>query len=103
MLCAMTVGEKVIWNAFVIRRRKTQIRNLANQEDLTNKNSKLIRKTFFFHEEGVDYIVFKIERCNEIAKPFFVEGFKNGNRFKMIIDTDSPVTIFALDEIKKSQ
>ena len=47
-------------------------------------------------------MVFKIERCNEIAKPFFVEGFKNGNRFKMIIDTDSPVTIFALDEIKKA-
>ena len=30
-----------------------------------------------------------------------MEGFINGNRLKAIIDTGSPVTIFALDEVKR--
>ena len=34
------------------------------------------------------------------AKPFYIEGFINGNRFKTMIDTGSPVTTFALVEIK---
>ena len=30
-----------------------------------------------------------------------MEGFINGNRFKVMIDAGSPVTIFALDEVKR--
>ena len=30
-----------------------------------------------------------------------MEGFINGNRFKTMIDSGSPVTIFALDEMKQ--
>ena len=30
-----------------------------------------------------------------------MEGFINGNKFKAMIDTGSPVTIFELDEIKQ--
>ena len=41
------------------------------------------------------------ETEKESAKPFYMEGFINRQPFKTMIDTGSPVTIFAVDEIKK--
>ena len=38
---------------------------------------------------------------DENTKPYYMEGFINGNRFKTMIDSGSPVTIFALDEMKQ--
>ena len=52
-------------------------------------------------ESDDDYTVLKIEGENENTKPYFMEGFINGNRFKAMIDSGSPVTIFALEELKK--
>ena len=46
------------------------------------------------------YMVLNVEGGRNEAKPFYMEGFINGNRFKTMIDTGYPVTIFALDEIK---
>ena len=52
-------------------------------------------------ESDDDYTVLKIEGENENTKPYFMEGFINGNRFEAMVDSGSPVTIFALDELKK--
>ena len=52
-------------------------------------------------EDDTDYAVLKIDGDDENNKPYFMEGFINGNRFKAIIDSASPVTFFALDELKK--
>ena len=35
------------------------------------------------------------------SEPYYMEGWINGFRFKTMIDTGSPVTIFAVDEIKR--
>ena len=52
-------------------------------------------------DEDEDYMVLNVEGGNNETKPYFMEGFINGNRFKTMIDTGSLVTIFALDEIKR--
>ena len=46
-------------------------------------------------------MVLNVEGGNNGTKPYYMEGFINGNRFKTMIDTGSPVTIFSLDEIKR--
>ena len=51
-------------------------------------------------EEGENYMVLNVEGNVDKAEPFYMEGFINGNRFKAMIDTGSPATIFALDDIK---
>ena len=38
---------------------------------------------------------------DENTKPYYMERFINGNKFKTMIDSGSPDTIFALDEIKQ--
>ena len=40
------------------------------------------------------------EGTNNI-EPYYMEGWINGFRFKTMIDTGSPVTIFAINEIKR--
>ena len=52
------------------------------------------------NEDEDDYMVLNVEGSENDSKPFYMEGFINGNRFKTMIDTGSPVTIFGLDEIK---
>ena len=46
-------------------------------------------------------MVLNLEGTDNDAKPYYREGFINGNRFKRMIDTGSPVTIHALDDIKR--
>ena len=41
------------------------------------------------------------EGGNNETNPYYMEGFINGNSFKTMIDTGSPVTIFAVDEIQQ--
>ena len=41
------------------------------------------------------------ESENEAGHLYYMERFLNGQRFKTMIDTGSPVTIFAVNEIKK--
>ena len=52
-------------------------------------------------DEDENYMVLNIEGNDNNTKPYYMEGFINGNRFKTMIDTGSPVTIYALDEKKK--
>ena len=54
-----------------------------------------------FGDEDDDYMVLNIEGGNNEVKPYYMEEFIDGSRFKAMIDTGSPVTIFALDEIKR--
>ena len=51
-------------------------------------------------EDDENYMVLDVEGDEENVKPYYMEGFINGNRFKAMIDSGSPVTIFALDELK---
>ena len=46
-------------------------------------------------------MVLKVEADKDQTKPYHMEGFINGNRFNAMIDTGFPVTIFALDEVKR--
>ena len=55
----------------------------------------------FGDEDDDDYMVLNVEGGNNEATPYFMKGFINGNRFETMIDTGSPVTIFALDEIDR--
>ena len=52
-------------------------------------------------DEDENYMVLNIEGNDNNTKPYYMEGFINGNRFKTMIGTGSPVTIYALDEMKK--
>ena len=52
-------------------------------------------------DEDEIYMVLIVEGNDNNTKPYYMEGFINGNRFNTMIDTGSPVTIYALDEIKK--
>ena len=51
-------------------------------------------------EDDENYMVLNVEGDEENVKPYYMEGFINGNRFKAMIDSGSPMTIFALDELK---
>ena len=51
-------------------------------------------------DEDESYMVLNVEGEEENSKPYYMEGFINGNRFKTMIDSGSPVTIFTLDELK---
>ena len=48
-------------------------------------------------------MVLKVEANKDQTKPYYTEGFINGNRFKAMIDTGSPLTIFALDEVTRRE
>ena len=45
--------------------------------------------------------VLNTEGEEENSKTYFMDGFINGNRFKTMIVSGSPVRIFALDELKR--
>ena len=61
----------------------------------------LVDQEKFGDNEDEDYMVLNVKGGNNETKPYYMKGFINGNRFKTMIDTGSPVTIFALDEIKR--
>ena len=52
-------------------------------------------------DEDENYMVLNVEGNDNNTKLYHMEGFISGNQFKTMIDTGSPVTIYALDEIKK--
>ena len=61
----------------------------------------LVDQDDFRDEDDDDYMVLNVEGGKNEAQPYYMEGFINGNQFKTMIDTGSPVTIFALDEIER--
>ena len=91
--------------------RKGHLERICNQKkkDTYPKNGKprrfgnrvqLVDQEESDNEDEDDYMVLNVEGSENDSKPFYMEGFINGNRFKTMIDTGSPVTIFGLDEIK---
>ena len=75
---------------------------MAIAEELAKECKELIQDPDQSGEENdEDYVVLKMESESETSKPYYMEGLINGNKFKTIIDTGSPVTIFELDEIKQ--
>ena len=52
-------------------------------------------------DDEEEYMVLKLNADKDQTKPSYMEGFINGNKFKSMIDTGSPVTIFAQDERKQ--
>ena len=67
----------------------------------SGRRLQLVDQDDFDEDDDETYMVLNVEGGNNDAKPFYMEGFINRNRFKTMIDTGSPVTIFALDEIKQ--
>ena len=51
-------------------------------------------------DDDDNYTVLKIEGEEDKSKPYFMENFINGNRYKTMIHSSTPVTIFALNELK---
>ena len=46
-------------------------------------------------DEVENYMVLNVEGNESNVKPYYMEGFVNGNLFKTMIDTGSPVTIYS--------
>ena len=61
----------------------------------------LVDQDDFGEEDDENYIVPNVEGGSEDTKRNYMEGFTNGNRFRTMIKTVSPVTIFELDKIGK--
>ena len=72
--------------------KKRHLEKVCNQKKSDNNQN---------DDEDENYMVLNIEGNDNNTKSYYMEGFINGNRFKTMIDTGSPVTIYALDEIKK--
>ena len=63
----------------------------------TNRRVQLVDQ----EDEDDDNIMVLNVEGDENTKPNYMEGFINRNKFKTMIDSGSPVTIFALDGIKQ--
>ena len=63
----------------------------------TNRRVQLVDQV----EEDNENIMVLIVAGDENTKPYNMEGFINGNRFKTMINSGSPVTLFELDERKQ--
>ena len=48
-----------------------------------------------------DNLVLKIDSSTDEAKPYYTEGYINGNKFRAMIASGSPVTFFAVAEVKR--
>ena len=91
--------------------KKGQQEKVCNQKKSDNnqnfgKNRRFGKRVQLVYQEDNDYedenyMVLNVEGNDDNTKPYYMEGFINGNRFKTMIDTVSPVTIYALDEMKK--
>ena len=92
--------------------RKSHLERVCNQKKKEANLESGKTRTFGNREQWVDqdgtgeddedeYIVLNVDGSSDDTKPFYMEGFINGNKFKIMIDTGSPVTILALDEAKR--
>ena len=86
--------------------------SLQSEEDKFQQNGKFKasdsseqtnRRVQFVDQDEKDdenILVLNVEG-DENTKPYYMEGFINGKKFKTMIDSGSPVTIFVLNEIKQ--
>ena len=99
MLCVTIAEERVISKEFATKRKKDTNPKISNTRGF-GKRVQRVDPEDSDEDEGDEYMVLKLEADKDKTKPYYMEGFMNGNRFKAMIDTGSPVTIFALDEVK---
>ena len=85
----------------VCNQKKKDTYQKSGNSSGSGRRMQLVDQEEFGDDEDDDYMVLNVEGGNNETKPYYMEGFINGNRFKTMIDTGSPVTIFALDEIKR--
>ena len=90
-----------------IRQRNGNGQNIGNTSNFRNSSRnanevQLVDQDEYDEELDDVMIVIQIEGDRESAKPFYRQSFKNGQKFKTMVDSGSPFTIFALDEIKQA-
>ena len=66
----------------------------GNREQF-NKRVQLVDQEEYDDDYKIDTVL-NVEGDEENVKPYYLEGFKNRNRFNIIMDSGSLVTIFAL-------
>ena len=69
----------------------------SGSSEQTNRRVQLVDQD---EEDDENIMVLNVEG-DENVKSYYMEGFINGNKFKTMIDSGSPVTIFALEETKQ--
>ena len=80
-------------------RKKSKFKAADNYEQTGRRVQLVDRKV---EEDNGNYTVLNIEGEEDNTKPYSMEGFVYGNRFKTMIDFGFPVTIFALDDLKRT-
>ena len=88
-------------------KQKDRLKNISMPKNFDRKfqNAKRVQRVDYFEEDqdsDSDEMVLNVESEGTYnSEPYYMEGWINGFRFKTMIDTGSPVTIFAIDEIKR--
>ena len=87
-------------------KQKDKLKKIAIPRNFDRKyqNAKKVQRVEYEEDQDSDSdaLVLNVE-SEETQKttPYYMEGWINGLHFKTMIDTDSPVTFFSVDEIKK--
>ena len=79
--------------------QKSGIFRANGHRDQFDKRVQLVDQEEFDDDEG-NYTELKLEGDEKNSKPYYMEGFINGNRFKTMINSRSLVTILALDQVR---
>ena len=85
----------------VCNQKKREANLNSGKPKTFGKRVQLVDQDGTGEDEEDDYMVLNVDGSSDDAKPVYMEGLINGNEFKIIINTGSPVTILALDEAKK--
>ena len=88
-------------------KQKDTLKKIAIPKNFDRKfrNAKRVQRVDYYEEDknsDSDELVLNVEsEATNNSEPYYVDGWINGFRFKLMIDTGSPVTIFAIDEVKR--
>ena len=88
-------------------KQKDRLKKVAIPKIFDRKfnNAKRVQRVDYCEEDqdsDSDDMVLNVEtEGTNKSEPYYMEGWINSFRFKTMIDTGSPVTIFAIDEIKR--
>ena len=88
-------------------KQKDRLKKVAIPKNFDKKfnNARRVQRVDYYEEDqdsDSDEMVLNVEtEGTNKSEPYYMEGWINGFRFKTMIDTGSPVTIFAVDEIKR--
>ena len=98
------IAEKRLFEKCCNPKQKDEIA-IPKNFDSKSQNTKRVQKVDYYAEDqdsDSDELVFNVKsEGTQKTTPYYMEGWINGFRFKTMIDTGSPVGIFAVDEINK--